>query len=75
MAGAVLRNGPANVRRMNLHMKSSEILPCSVIHLAFSRTARRSIPAIAHFSETLSVIRWLLILASLTRRYRFETRP
>ena len=45
MTGTVLRSGPADGRRMNLPLKSSEIYPWSVIHVPFSRTARRSILA------------------------------
>ena len=56
MAGTVLRNGPANARSMYPPMKSSDIRPFSVIHPPFSRTARRSIPAITHCSDSLSAL-------------------
>jgi hypothetical protein len=49
MAGTVLRNGPANARRMNLRMNGLVIRSWSVIHLSFSRTARRSVPAFSCF--------------------------
>jgi hypothetical protein len=49
-----LRNGPANEGRMSLPMKSLEILPWPLIHFSFSRTARRSVPAVAYFSDSLS---------------------
>ena len=56
MAGTVLRNGPANVRRMNPQMESSEIRSWSVIHLPFSRTARRAIPAIPAIAADLLAV-------------------
>ena len=34
-------------------MKRLEIQPWAAIHLPFSRTARRSVPALDHFSDTL----------------------
>ena len=55
MAGTVLRNGPANGWRMEPTMKRLEIQPWAAIHLPFLRTARRSVPAIAQYSDWFRV--------------------
>ncbi len=53
MAGTVLRNGPANGWRMEPTMKRLKILQWAAIHLSFSRTARRSVPAFECFPDRL----------------------
>ena len=57
LAGTVLRNGPANERRMARRMKSFESGPWSLIHVAFSRTARNAGRALASSHQSRSSIR------------------
>ena len=54
MAGTVLRNGPADGRRMNPRMDRLEIGSCAAIRPSSSRTARSTVPAPGWFSDSLS---------------------
>jgi hypothetical protein len=53
MAGTVLRYGPANSSLTKRSLGSSKIRPCLLIHLPYSRTARRAFPAFSIF-QTVS---------------------
>jgi FMN phosphatase YigB (HAD superfamily)/glycosyltransferase involved in cell wall biosynthesis len=55
MAGTVLRNGPENEMSPNESPRGRNIVPSAVIRQPFSRTARRSVPAIA---DRLSFETW-----------------